>query len=237
MPRLLIDGDMWLNACIWNTTSLSDFTNNFNKALDEALKDSESDDYLVCLGGDTGNFRLDFYPEYKQIPSRIASRKARPPYFSDCKLWLKEDVAHVQCADRASTGFTRDLEADDLLCIYRTSNDIVASDDKDLKQMPGKFFYAGLTFEISPEQAKRNLDMQLLAGDSQDRIPGIKGIGPKKAAQLLLQYGNALAAYRGLGQSEELFLFNGSLVYLLRDPDETFSVELYERLWTLERSA
>ncbi len=42
-------------------------------------------------------------------------------------------------------------------------------------------------FFVEPEQV---LDMLALMGDASDNIPGVKGIGPKTAAELLTQFGN-----------------------------------------------
>jgi DNA polymerase-1 len=62
-------------------------------------------------------------------------------------------------------------------------------------------------YGVSPEQVP---DFIALRGDSSDRIPGARGVGPKTAADLLRQYGsleNALAAGRFAADAEKLRLY------------------------------
>ncbi len=54
-------------------------------------------------------------------------------------------------------------------------------------------------FGILPEQVP---DFKALAGDSSDKIPGAKGIGPKSAAAMLLRHGSLEEAITGLGEKE-----------------------------------
>jgi DNA polymerase-1 len=62
-------------------------------------------------------------------------------------------------------------------------------------------------YGVEPEQV---VDFIALRGDPSDRMPGAPGVGPKKAAELLRQYGtleDALAAGRFAAQAEELRLY------------------------------
>jgi DNA polymerase I len=62
-------------------------------------------------------------------------------------------------------------------------------------------------YDVDPEQV---VDFIALRGDPSDRLPGAPGVGPKKAADLLRQYGSleeALAAGRFAPQAEELRLY------------------------------
>ena len=54
-------------------------------------------------------------------------------------------------------------------------------------------------FGVLPEQVP---DFKALAGDSSDKIPGAKGIGPKTAASMLLRHGSLEEAISGLGERE-----------------------------------
>ena len=62
-------------------------------------------------------------------------------------------------------------------------------------------------YGVEPEQVP---DLIALRGDPSDKLPGARGIGPKKAAELLHQYGSledALAAGRFAAEAEDLRLF------------------------------
>jgi DNA polymerase-1 len=62
-------------------------------------------------------------------------------------------------------------------------------------------------YGVEPEQVP---DLIALRGDPSDKLPGARGIGPKKAAELLAQYGSledALADGRFAAEAEDLRLF------------------------------
>jgi DNA polymerase-1 len=62
-------------------------------------------------------------------------------------------------------------------------------------------------YGVDPEQVP---DLIALRGDPSDKLPGARGIGPKKAAELLKQYGtleNVLAAGRFSAEAEDLRLY------------------------------
>jgi DNA polymerase-1 len=115
-----------------------------------------------------------------------------------------------------------DWEADDLIAAYAQAalaaggTATIVSSDKDLMQLirpgvamldPIKQKPIGLTevlekFGVGPEKL---IDAQALIGDSVDNVPGVPGIGPKTAAQLLTEFGDlegVLAAAPGMKPSK-----------------------------------
>lgn len=108
-----------------------------------------------------------------------------------------------------------DYEADDLIAtiVHRLSRRgrtfVLVSVDKDLAQLvaddvmlcdPGKFLRldaAGVhaRYGVHPNQIT---DWLALAGDPVDNIPGVRGIGPKTAAELLQRYGSLEDVYRNV---------------------------------------
>lgn len=115
-----------------------------------------------------------------------------------------------------------DWEADDLIASYaRAVNDAggmatIVSSDKDLMQLlrPGVAMLDPIKqkpiviadvmekFGVPPEQL---VEAQALIGDSADNVPGVPGIGPKGAAQLIGEYGTVeaiLAAAPGMKPSK-----------------------------------
>ena len=100
-----------------------------------------------------------------------------------------------------------DWEADDLIAAYaRAAVDVggtatIVSSDKDLMQLirPGVAMLDPMKqkpigpaevvekFGVGPEKL---IDAQALIGDSVDNVPGVPGIGPKTAAQLLTEFGD-----------------------------------------------
>ena len=98
-------------------------------------------------------------------------------------------------------------EADDLIATYveqilkEGAKATIVSSDKDLMQlykkniriydpMKNKFISnddVNNKFGVNPDKV---IDVQALAGDSSDNVPGVPGIGVKTAAELINQYGN-----------------------------------------------
>ncbi len=159
-------------------------------------------------------FRNEIYPEYK------ANREAPP----DELIPQFPLIRHAVRAFNLTPIEVRGYEADDIIATYvekaRTcgAKITIVSGDKDLMQliapqvgmfdpMPGnerRIDEAEVEkkFGVGPE---RVVDVQALAGDSTDNVPGVPGIGIKTAAQLIGTYGDLealLAAADGIKQKK-----------------------------------
>lgn len=169
------------------------FCNILLRVLDEA-KDSL---IAVVFDAKRVNFRNDIYPEYK------ANRTETPPELVPQFPLIREATAAFGLCCIEQEGF----EADDLIAAYtkqavaKNMQVRIISSDKDLMQLvddshvrlvdPIKFTLVG------PEQVKEKfgvtpdkvVDVQALAGDSTDNVPGVPGIGVKTAAELLNHFG------------------------------------------------
>lgn len=155
-------------------------------------------DYLaVMFDAARKTFRNEIYPEYK------ATRRDVPEDLIPQFPLFREAVAafNVSCAELDG------YEADDLLATYaRLAQEAgaqvtIISADKDLMQlMTGDIrLYDPIKhrevtqeavlekFGVTPDKV---IDVQSLAGDSTDNIPGILGIGVKTAAELINEYGS-----------------------------------------------
>ncbi|MFT0859658.1 DNA polymerase I [Ancylobacter sp. G4_0304] len=142
-------------------------------------------------------FRKDIYPLYK------AQRPELPEDLRPQFPLIREATRAFDLACVEQAGF----EADDLIATYaeqakaRGAQVTVISSDKDLMQLvdrlvrmydPMKDRAIGTEevfekFGVAPEKV---VDVQSLAGDSVDNVPGVPGIGIKTAAQLLAEYGD-----------------------------------------------
>lgn len=168
------------------------FCNILLRVLDEA-----KDAHIAVVFDPSGpNFRNEIYPEYK------ANRGAPPDDLIPQFALVKEATDAFGIESLEKKGF----EADDLIATYareaveRGYEVRIISSDKDLMQLvrdgvrlvdPLKFTLIGpdevhLKFGVSPDKV---VDIQALAGDSIDNIPGVPGIGVKTAAELIDQFG------------------------------------------------
>ncbi len=162
------------------------------------LMDSSTVDYIaVVFDSGRKSFRNEIYADYK------ANRPEAPadliPQFP-----LVREVAH---ALNLATLELEGYEADDLIATYarqaaaQNMDVTIVSSDKDLMQLigdsirmydPMKSRPIGVKeveekFGVTPEKV---LDVLALMGDSSDNIPGVPGIGPKTAAELILTFGD-----------------------------------------------
>lgn len=132
-----------------------------------------ADKITLCLTDRVNkNFRKEVYELYKH------NRKSgsRPVLLAVLEEYVEDRYKIV----RRPT-----LEADDCLGILATcvSPDarIVCSDDKDLRQIPGRLYVprTGEKIVVSPVDANRAFYRQVVTGDATDGYPGARGHGPK----------------------------------------------------------
>ena len=167
------------------------------KMIDRARDDGAYDYMAVIFDASRKNFRNDIYPEYK------ANRDAPPEELRPQFALIREATVAFGLPSIELEGY----EADDLIATYAREAEaqgietIVVSSDKDLMQLvrehvymfdPMKDLVIGPDevmdkFGVTPDKV---VDVQSLAGDSTDNVPGVPGIGVKTAALLLDEYGD-----------------------------------------------
>jgi DNA polymerase I len=161
------------------------------------MQDRPDDDILVVFDHSGESFRNAIYDRYK------AQREEAPAELVPQMAIVREAVDAFGLPRIETEGY----EADDLIATYarlaRAADRgvVVVSSDKDLMQLVA----AGVAmwdpmknreidaeavrerYGVGPEQVR---DLLALAGDSSDNVPGVPGVGPKTAAQLLDQFGS-----------------------------------------------
>ncbi|NRG16777.1 DNA polymerase I [Rhizobiales bacterium] len=180
--------------------AVSGFCNMLWKLLQEGLTPEPGDEpthMAVIFDYSAKTFRNEIYPEYK-------AQRPEPPEDLIPQFGLIREATRafsVHCIEQE--GF----EADDLIATYARQAEkagarvTIASGDKDLMQllgpnvgmidtMKGKIFGVedvAEKFGVTPDKV---IEVQALAGDSVDNVPGVPGIGLKTAAQLIQEYGD-----------------------------------------------
>ncbi len=169
------------------------FTNMFLR-LTKAIRCDYS---LVLFDAKRQNFRNEIFSEYK------GTRKEIPEDLIPQFPIIREATDALNLNRLEMEGY----EADDLIATYAQKaldkgyEVVVVSADKDLMQLirPGVSFYDPMKDKFfSPEDVKEKfgvypdkvVDVQALAGDSIDNVPGVPGIGLKTAAQLIDEFGS-----------------------------------------------
>lgn len=169
----------------------------FTNMMYKLLTDFHAGHIAVIFDAARKNFRYDIYDQYK------ANREAPPEDLIPQFALIKEATAAFGLPAIELEGF----EADDLIATYARQaveagrKVTIVGSDKDLMQLvsdhvrlfdPMKNKYIGPddVFEKFGVMPERVIDVQALAGDSVDNVPGVPGIGIKTAAQLITEFGD-----------------------------------------------
>jgi 5'-3' exonuclease len=226
----LIDADILLYRIGFTTEDETEAIAKvrMNKYIDDITFSAECSDYKLYLTDSKGNYRNTLYPEYKA--NRAGMQK--PKHYAALKEYLIKYEAAIVAHGQ---------EADDALGIEQTilgDESVICSIDKDLLMIPGWHYHLvkGEKTRVTPEEGIRRFYLQVLTGDTVDNIPGLRGIGPKKAKAILEdldteeQYKKAVYdAY--VAKSPELseedirkrIQLIGQLLWIRRKPDEMWS--------------
>ena len=169
----------------------------FCQILSRFLEAHSASHIAVVFDSARVTFRNDFYPEYK------AHRPDPPEELIPQFALIREATDAFGVARLELPGF----EADDLIAAYARAMDAqggrttIVSSDKDLmqlirssvimldpiKQKPIREPEVFEKFGVTPDKV---VEVQALAGDATDNVPGVPGIGIKTAAQLINEYGD-----------------------------------------------
>ncbi|HKQ46693.1 MAG TPA: DNA polymerase I [Phycisphaerae bacterium] len=173
----------------------------FTQMLLGLLRDRKPDYLIMTMDvADETVFRVDIDKEYKA--NRQPSPEDLPPQI--------DRIVTVMEAMKVPILRKQGFEADDLIatvCRRFADADLdiyIVSKDKDLDQLVGKrvrlydpakdrVLDAAAILEEKGYGPDKAVEAQMLIGDSTDNIKGVTGVGPKKAAQLLQQYGSVAA--------------------------------------------
>ena len=180
------------------TGAVSGFCSMLFKLLEDARSDDSKNKpthFAVIFDSARKNFRNEIYSEYK------ANRQEAPDDLAPQFEYIRKSVEAFNLPSVELLNY----EADDLIATYAKkiteagAKVTVISSDKDLMQLvsnkvklydPMKSKLIGEKevvekFGVKPTQV---IDVQSLAGDSSDNVPGVPGIGIKTAAELINKY-------------------------------------------------
>ena len=180
------------------TGAVSGFSNMLFKLLEESRSDNSENKpthFAVIFDSARKNFRNEIYKDYK------ANRSETPDDLVPQFEYIRKAVQAFNLPSIEQLNY----EADDLIATYAKqiinlgAKVTIISSDKDLMQLvsknirlfdPMKSKVIGEKevmekFGVKPQQV---IDVQSLAGDSSDNVPGVPGIGVKTAAELINKY-------------------------------------------------
>ncbi len=194
----------------------------FNMILPILASAKPNDEFVCIFDASRITFRQDIYPQYKM------NRSETPADLITQGQMIQSGLMSMGMPVLCIPG----VEADDVIATlaYQNCNRIdatrIITSDKDLMQLVSEcvYLYDGMKqreirenevlekFGVKPSQV---IDVQSLMGDSSDNVPGVPGIGPKKAAELINKFKTLDALYENLDDVK-----NERIRNLLRDNRE-----------------
>jgi len=204
---LIVDG---LNVAFrWKHQNILDFKYDYIRTIESLAKSYKAGTIIVCADGGS-SYRKEIYPEYK------ANRKER--YAEQTEQEAKEfEMFMAEFADTLTlikekypVFHFRGVEADDIAAYITKNFDFddcwLISSDKDWDLLINdkvSRFSTVTRKETTVHNWDEHYDFdrddyitfKCLTGDKGDNVPGVPGVGPKRAVQLMEQYGTVFDIY------------------------------------------
>ncbi|MBQ4155964.1 MAG: DNA polymerase I, partial [Clostridia bacterium] len=222
MKILALDGNSIINRAFYGIRVLSNkngvFTNAIYGFMNILLKliDTNSPDLIIAAFDlKAPTFRHKIYDKYK------AGRKPMPDELAMQIPIMKEILKNYGCIVLEKEGY----EADDILgtiakkCNENGDSCVIATGDRDSLQLVSQSVTVQLAatkagapevriydiqkikeeYGVLPEQM---IEIKALQGDNSDNIPGVQGVGPKTAGDLIQKYGSIEKLYDNIEEKE-----------------------------------
>ena len=167
-PKMLVSTKLFVESDIQAIMTL-------RLMITDIVTGSKKKAFKVVMSGED-NFRVGIATIQKYKGNRDGVEK--PIHWQMLRDWL---------IDKPYTSVSVNEEADDVISRACWNGCTIATIDKDLDNTPGNHynFVKRMLYKVTPSQATEHFYTQMLTGDKADHIPGIKGIGPKKAEKIL----------------------------------------------------
>ena len=204
---LIVDG---LNVAFrWKHQNILDFKYDYIRTIESLAKSYKAGTIIVCADGGS-SYRKEIYPEYK------ANRKERyaeqtEQEAKEFEMFMAEFQDTLTLIKQKYPGFHfRGVEADDIAAYITLNFDFddcwLVSSDKDWDLLINdkvSRFSTVTRKETTVHNWDEHYDFEIedyitfkcLTGDKGDNVPGVPGVGPKRAVQLMEQYGSVFDIY------------------------------------------
>jgi 5'-3' exonuclease len=249
---LIVDG---LNVAFrWKHQGVTDFKYDYIRTIESLAKSYKAGTIIVCADGGS-TYRKEIYPEYKaNRKERFANQTAQEE--KEFEMFMAEFSDTLTLIRQKYPVFHfRGVEADDIAAYITKSIDYddcwLISSDKDWDLLINdkvSRFSTVTRKETTVDNWDEHYDFEIedfisfkcLTGDKGDNVPGVPGVGPKRAVQLMEQYGTVFDIYdacpiegrykyiQSVNENAEQLLTNVELMDLLSYCDEAIGKENIE---------
>src|SRR5210317_51035 len=200
----------------WKHQGRSDFRYEYQRTVESLAKSYDCKRLIIAADWGSSSYRKEIHPEYKQNrkdkfaeqseEERIAFEEFFEEFEASLNLLAEEYVVlrykGVE-ADDVAAHLVKEKEKYNLEYIWLISSD--RDWDLLIQENVGRFSYVTRKevrldnwhehYNVTPEEY---ISLKCLTGDKGDNVPGIPGIGPKRAEQLIKEYGDAMDIYNAL---------------------------------------
>ena len=200
----------------WKHQGRTDFRYEYEKTVKSLADSYKCENVIMTADGGSSEYRKTILPDYKQNRKDKYATQTEEEKIA-FEEFFEEYQATLELMEESFPLLRFEgVEADDIaahLVKYKDKYGLgsiwLISSDRDwdllIQEDVSRFSYVNRKevkienwhdhYEVTPEQY---ISLKCLTGDKGDNVPGITGIGPKRAASLITEYGDALTIYDSL---------------------------------------
>jgi len=242
----------------WKHQGRTDFRYDYQSTIKSLAKSYDCRNIIITADWGSSTYRKEISPEYKQNRKDKFAEQSEEERIAFEEFFEEFEASLDLLEEEYPVLRYRGVEADDLAAHLVRHKDkynleyiwLISSDrDWDLliQEKVGRFSYVTRRevkldnwnehYDIDPEMY---ISLKCLTGDKGDNVPGIPGIGPKRAVQLIEEYGTAFDIYnacpiesrykyiQALNENVEQLLTNYELMDLMTFCDDAIGQDNIE---------
>ena len=242
----------------WKHQGRTDFRYEYQSTVKSLAKSYDCRNIIITADWGSSTYRKEISPEYKQNRKDKFAEQSEEERIAFEEFFEEFEEALELLAEDYPVLRYRGVEADDVaahLVKHKDKYDLeyiwLISSDRDwdllIQEKVGRFSYVTRKevrldnwnehYDITPEEY---ISLKCLTGDKGDNVPGIPGIGPKRAVQLIRDYGDAMDIYnatpiesrykyiQALNENAEQLLVNYELMDLMTYCDDAIGQDNIE---------
>lgn len=239
----------------WKHQGRTDFRYDYQKTIESLAKSYDCKRLIIAADWGSSSYRKELYQDYKQNRKDKFAEQTEEEKIAFEEFFDEFEASLDLLAESYTVLRYKGVEADDIaahLVRHRDKYNLeyiwLISSDRDwdllIQENVGRFSYVTRKevrldnwrehYDIDPAEY---ISLKCLTGDKGDNVPGIPGIGPKRAVQLIREYGDAMDIYsmlpiaskykyiQALNENAEQLLLNYELMDLMTYCDDAIGAE------------
>lgn len=192
----------------WKHQGSTSFATEYKRTVDSLARSYKAGRVIIAADWGGSQYRREIFPEYKANRKELYANDT-PEQKAATEAFFDEYEATLELLDKSYTVLRyKGVEADDIAAwlVNRRAelgfdNVWLISSDRDwdllIDENTHRFSYVTRKEQTldtwdNPVPPEQYLDYKCLVGDTGDNIPGVPGVGPKRAASLIEQYGSVM---------------------------------------------